>query len=101
MHQIHELQPNERHHSHLYKSVNWRSVGVSLAPFALAISATFASSATPALADSGEQKMATLDEVIVTARRREEMLQDVPIAITAMSCSVSLKPCCACLVTQD
>ena len=29
--------------------------------------------------------MVGLEEVIVTARRREESLQDVPIAITAMS----------------
>ena len=34
--------------------------------------------------DSGRH-MVELEEVLVTARRREESLQDVPIAITAMS----------------
>jgi len=31
------------------------------------------------------EETATLDEVVVTARRREERLQDVPVAVTALS----------------
>lgn len=31
------------------------------------------------------QQASTLDEVVVTARRREERLQDVPVAVTALS----------------
>ena len=34
---------------------------------------------------TGERSMAVLEEVVVTARRRQESLQDVPIAITALS----------------
>src|SRR5690606_28828389 len=44
---------------------------------------------TPALAiqsaqPAGEQ-VATVGDVVVTARRREERLQDVPVAVTALS----------------
>ena len=35
--------------------------------------------------DAPAAKPAGLEEVIVTARRREEMLQDVPMAVTAFS----------------
>ncbi len=43
--------------------------------------------ATPAFAQSAPQDdaAATLDEVIVTAQRREQSLQDVPIAVTAFT----------------
>ena len=41
--------------------------------------------ATPALAQDAIAEEATGDEIIVTARRREESLQDVPIAVTAYS----------------
>lgn len=46
---------------------------------------------TPAVAQEAVQappateQAATLDEVVVTARRREERLQDVPVAVTALS----------------
>ena len=56
-----------------------------LAPLALAVSAASAIYAPPVAAQSGEKQMVELEEVLVTARRREESLQDVPIAITAMS----------------
>ncbi len=33
----------------------------------------------------GERQIVALDEVVVTARRREELLQDIPLAVTALS----------------
>jgi len=41
--------------------------------------------ATVALSAYSEEKKAVLEEVIVTAQKRQEKLQDVPIAITAMT----------------
>ena len=44
--------------------------------------------ALPAVAQEAPQateQASTLDEVVVTARRREERLQDVPVAVTALS----------------
>ena len=43
--------------------------------------------AAPALAQdtSGEEEVARFNEVVVTARRREESLQDVPLSVTAFS----------------
>ncbi len=41
--------------------------------------------ATPALAQEARPQEAMLDDVIVTAQRREQRLQDVPIAVTAFS----------------
>lgn len=46
----------------------------------LAVTAT----AAPALSSAAEPTL-TLEEVVVTARRRDESLQDVPIAVTAFS----------------
>jgi len=43
---------------------------------------------TPALAQqpaAGSQEAETIEQVVVTARRREESLQDTPVAITALS----------------
>ncbi|MEM8547549.1 MAG: hypothetical protein AAGF46_05210 [Pseudomonadota bacterium] len=39
----------------------------------------------PTPADAQETGAKSIDEVVVTARRREESLQDVPLAITAIS----------------
>ncbi len=50
--------------------------------FASIISITAASS--PVFAQSSES-IATSDEVVVTARRRSESLQDVPVAVSAFS----------------
>jgi iron complex outermembrane receptor protein len=47
---------------------------------AATIAVTLASAPRPAVAQEG-----TLEEIIVTAQRREEKLQDVPVAITALS----------------
>ncbi len=33
----------------------------------------------------GERQLVALEEVVVTARRREELLQDIPLAVTALS----------------
>lgn len=39
----------------------------------------------PTVAAQSDQQRMTLEEVVVTARRRSESLQDVPIAVTALS----------------
>jgi iron complex outermembrane receptor protein len=52
--------------------------GVSLAALASAMLAS-----TPALAQDAEQ--ATVDSIIVTAQKREQNLQDVPIVVTALT----------------
>ena len=44
-----------------------------------------AGAATPALAQSTAAGPSTLDEVTVTARRREESLQEVPLSISAFT----------------
>ena len=41
--------------------------------------------AKPADADAAVENKATLEKVTVTARRREETLQDVPVAVTAFT----------------
>lgn len=53
----------------------------------LAGASAVALSALPAAAQEApaDEQAATLDEVVVTARRREERLQDVPVAVTALS----------------
>tara|TARA_R110002110_G_scaffold333755_2_gene544491 strand:- start:54658 stop:56925 length:2268 start_codon:yes stop_codon:yes gene_type:complete len=58
----------------------------ALAPrsaIALAVSLATATQFSPALAQTGPAL--ALEEVVVTARRRSENLQDVPIAVTALS----------------
>ncbi|MGB7405909.1 MAG: TonB-dependent receptor plug domain-containing protein, partial [Pacificimonas sp.] len=45
---------------------------------ALSIGAAF-----PAVAQDAERSIARGDEIVVTAQRREQRLQDVPIAVTA------------------
>ena len=53
-------------------------------PLFAAIAFATAFSAPSAIAQSDEERFA-LEEVVVTARRRSESLQDVPIAVTALS----------------
>ena len=46
------------------------------------------SSSVPRSSETGggsQQRVATLEEVLVTARRREELLRDVPVAVTALT----------------
>ena len=60
----------------------------SLTPLALGVGLASAALASPALAqEAGPQSGADLilEELVVTARRREESLQDAPIAISAYS----------------
>lgn len=64
--------------------------GPGLSPLAAAISVTLALAASSAAAQtsaSSEQqaKASPLEEIVVTARYREERLQDTPIAITAIT----------------
>jgi iron complex outermembrane receptor protein len=55
----------------------------SLTPLAFALATTMAPAQAQNVIDS--PKVMTLEEVVVTARRREESIQDVPVAITVMS----------------
>ena len=53
-----------------------------------ALAVAGASTGTPAIAQqapAAEPEAETLDSIIVTARRREESLQDTPVAVTALS----------------
>ena len=65
------------------------SVYASRATLRLSIAAILASTApavTPAFAaEADAQATAGIEQVVVTARRREESLQDVPVAITALT----------------
>lgn len=57
-------------------------------PLRLAVAAVLASSVpsiTPAFAADEPQASSAIEQVVVTARRREESLQDVPVAITALT----------------
>lgn len=50
------------------------------------VSGLLAGTAMPAFSqDNDDNSVRTLEEIVVTARRREESLQEVPIAVTAMS----------------
>lgn len=60
-----------------------RLEGIAAGALALAMAAGFPFPA-EAQEASGEEEISAIDEIIVTARRREESLQDVPLAITAL-----------------
>ncbi len=50
----------------------------------LAIAVSSVSFTPPVKAESSQDQIGVLEEIVVTARRRDESLQDVPIAISAM-----------------
>ena len=43
------------------------------------------SSVSPALAQNAEQAINSLEEIVVTARKREESLQDIPVSVSAFT----------------
>ncbi|MCB1689556.1 MAG: TonB-dependent receptor, partial [Halioglobus sp.] len=55
----------------------------------LMLAAAYAGQSLPAQSQPqepvGERQLVALEEVVVTARRREELLQDIPLAVTALS----------------
>jgi iron complex outermembrane receptor protein len=65
------------------------ALALALATTSLAPAAAYAQSDAPAAATqnstTAEQDDSGLNDIVVTARRREEKLQDVPIAVTAFS----------------
>ena len=71
--------------------MNRRSAGVVLALQALAVAAVSVGYTPPTMADTGGEKMVVLDQIIVTARRREEILQDVFVKAHSR-----LDRCCSC-----
>lgn len=69
-------------------SIQMRKIALLASVSALVLpGVAFAQSPTPAVAAQAEepQQAAGLEEIIVTAQRREERLQDVPVAVTAFS----------------
>ena len=42
-------------------------------------------SVSPAIAQDSSQAVSTIEEIIVTARKREESIQDIPVSIVALS----------------
>jgi iron complex outermembrane recepter protein len=61
-------------HSTLTRALLIALIGLAQAPLVLAQEAA-----------SGEEEATTLDQITVTAQKREEVLQDVPIVVTALS----------------
>lgn len=60
------------------------SLAVVTALGSLMAAPVFAQEATPAAQDAQEEKATTLSELVVTAQKREEAMQDVPISMTAL-----------------
>lgn len=61
--------------------------GLELKRSFVLLAAGYASFCAPVQAQApvGERQLVALEEVVVTARRREELLQDIPLAVTALS----------------
>jgi outer membrane receptor protein involved in Fe transport len=64
---------------------NWRGASLSVAAALLTTAAAPSAWAQPQAAEAAERDSLALDEVVVTARKREESLQDVPVAVTALT----------------
>ncbi len=62
-------------------------LGANRAVCVAALATAFAGVASAQQAPAGSGEGAIAEEIVVTARRREESLQDVPIAVTALSAS--------------
>jgi len=67
------------------RSVLLRSSVMALGAFAAVPGAAWAADAAPAAGDSATSGGVSLNEIVVTARRRAENQQSVPIAVTALS----------------
>ena len=63
--------------------INMRKIGILGLATGLAMGAVLGAMTLPALAAS--ERSTVLEEVVVTARKQEESVQDVPIAITALT----------------
>ena len=59
--------------------------GISLSAMVAAQAAILVTAAAPAAAQTADSDSLVLEEVVVTAQRRAESLQEVPVAITALS----------------
>jgi outer membrane receptor protein involved in Fe transport len=68
--------------SHFKQAVRTRTTILAGVAFAALASAAAPVSAQQA---SGDQEASTVEDIVVTARRREESLQDVPIAVSAFT----------------
>lgn len=73
--------------------MHWKTLGLcgasAIAMAGSAMAQEAASTATPATAPKAETF--TVDEIIVSARRREESVQDVPLVVNAVSAGALAK----------
>ena len=68
--------------------MRWNSEKLGWSSVALAVAGMFAAEtgvAEPAVADTASADSGALEQIVVTAQRREERLQDVPMSITTFS----------------
>ena len=61
------------------------SFGTRLLITCLVVSWSAASAQSPPPRETTAQTAETIEEITITARRREESLQDTPVAVTALS----------------
>ena len=61
------------------------TTSVVRARLAATVSLVALSLATPALAQQTQEQAATIDDIIVTAQKREQSIQDVPISVSAFN----------------
>jgi iron complex outermembrane receptor protein len=71
------------------KAIHWAAYGAAASILAIATSVSAQEAPDPKGATASEPATASqpgaMDDIVVTARRREERLQDVPVAVTAIS----------------